>query len=77
VSHPRYNEISSRERGSVAPSSFCGATTRTRSLRWRIWPNISGPHPPRGASSTRVAGWCTHPAALGPAHLPGLDKKEQ
>jgi 8-hydroxy-5-deazaflavin:NADPH oxidoreductase len=26
-------------------SSFCRATTRTRSVPWRIWPNNSGSHP--------------------------------
>jgi predicted dinucleotide-binding enzyme len=26
-------------------SSFCRATTRTRSLPWRIWPKNSGSHP--------------------------------
>ncbi len=46
-------------------SSFCRATTRTRSLPWRIWPNNSGSHPSSWESSTRVARWCTHAAALG------------
>jgi predicted dinucleotide-binding enzyme len=46
-------------------SSFCRATTRMRSLPWRIWPNNSGSHPSSWESSTRVAGWCTHAAALG------------
>jgi hypothetical protein len=41
-------------------SSFCRATTRTRSLPWRIWPNNSGSHPSSSESSTRVARWCTH-----------------
>jgi predicted dinucleotide-binding enzyme len=46
-------------------SSFCRATTRTRSLPWQIWPNNSGSHPSSWKSSTRVARWCTHAAALG------------
>ncbi len=46
-------------------SSFCRATTRTRSLPWRIWPNNSGSHPSSWESSTRVARWCTHAAKLG------------
>jgi len=46
-------------------SSFCRATTRTRSLPWRPWPNNSGSHPSSWESSTRVARWCTHAAALG------------
>jgi predicted dinucleotide-binding enzyme len=46
-------------------SSFCRATTRTRSLPWRIWPNNSASHPSSWESSTRVARWCTHAAALG------------
>jgi hypothetical protein len=46
-------------------SSFCRATTRTRSLPWRIWPNNSGSRPSSWESSTRVARWCTHAAALG------------
>ena len=46
-------------------SSFCRATRRTRSLPWRIWPNNSGSHPSSWESSTRVARWCTHAAALG------------
>src|ERR1039457_6954901 len=51
-------------RGAIG-SSFCRATTRTRSLPWRIWPNNSGSHPSSWESSTRVARWCTHAAALG------------
>jgi NADP oxidoreductase coenzyme F420-dependent len=46
-------------------SSFCQATTRTRSLPWRIWPKNSGSHPSSWESSTRVPRWCTHGAALG------------
>src|SRR6201997_4124180 len=46
-------------------SSFYRATTRTRSLPWRIWPNNSGSPPSSWESSTRVARWCTHAAALG------------
>src|ERR1700687_678783 len=46
-------------------SSFCQATTRTRSLPWRIWPKNSGSHPSSWESSTRGARWCTHAAALG------------
>ena len=46
-------------------SSFYRAMTRTRSLPWRIWPNNSGSHPSSWESSTRVARWCTHEAALG------------
>ena len=46
-------------------SSFCRATTRTRPLPWRIWPNNSGSHPSSWESSTRVARWCTHAAKLG------------
>src|SRR5258708_15585962 len=46
-------------------SSFCRAMTRTRSLPWRIWPIRSGSHPSGWESSTRVARWCTHAAALG------------
>src|SRR5881227_2453562 len=46
-------------------SSFCRATTRTRPLPWRPWPNNSGSHPSSWESSTRVARWCTHAAALG------------
>jgi len=46
-------------------SSFCRATTRTRSLPCRIWPNNSGSHPSSWESSTRVARCCTHAAALG------------
>jgi len=45
--------------------SFCRATTMTRSLPWRIWPNNSGSHPSSWESLTRVARWCTHAAALG------------
>jgi predicted dinucleotide-binding enzyme len=44
---------------------FCRATMRTRSLPWRIWPKNSGSHPSSWESSTRVARWCTHAAALG------------
>jgi predicted dinucleotide-binding enzyme len=36
-------------------SSFSRATTRTRSLSWRPWPNASGSHPSSWESSTRVA----------------------
>jgi hypothetical protein len=32
---------------------------------WRIWPNNSGSHPSSWESSTKVARWCTHAAALG------------
>jgi hypothetical protein len=46
-------------------SSFCRATTRTRPLPSRIWPNNSGSHPSSWESSTRVARWCTHAAKLG------------
>ena len=46
-------------------SSFCRATTRTRPLPWRPWPNNSGSHPSSWESSARVARWCTHAAALG------------
>jgi NADP oxidoreductase coenzyme F420-dependent len=46
-------------------SSFCRATTRTRPLPWRPWPNNSGSHPSSWESSTRVARWCTHAAAFG------------
>jgi hypothetical protein len=46
-------------------SSFCRATTRTRSLPWRIWLNNSGSPLSGWESSTRVARWCTHAAALG------------
>jgi len=46
-------------------SSFCRATTRTRPLPWRPWPNNSGSHPSSWESSTREARWCTHAAALG------------
>ena len=46
-------------------SSFCRATTRTRSLPWRPWPNNSGSRPSSWESSTRVARWCTHAAAFG------------
>jgi hypothetical protein len=46
-------------------SSFCRATTRTRPLPWWPWPNNSGSHPASWESSTRVARWCTHAAALG------------
>jgi hypothetical protein len=60
--HPGYR---SGRRGRAIGSSFCRATTRTRSLPWRIWPNNSGSHPSSWASSTRVARWCTHAAALG------------
>src|SRR6478609_5049695 len=42
--------------------SFCRATTRTRSVPLRIWPNNSGSHPSSWESSTRVARWCTHAA---------------
>ena len=31
--------------GGAIVSSFCRATTRTRSVPWRIWPNNSGSHP--------------------------------
>ena len=44
---------------------FCRATTRTRSLPWRIWRNNSGSHPLIWENSTRVARWCTHAAAPG------------
>jgi hypothetical protein len=46
-------------------SFFCRATTRTRSLPWRIWPNNSDSHPSSWESSARVARWCTHATALG------------
>ena len=46
-------------------SCFCRATTRTRSVPWRIWPNNSGSHPLSWESSTRVVRWCTHAAAFG------------
>src|SRR5664279_773186 len=46
-------------------SSCCRATTRTRSLPWRMWPNNSGSRPSSWESSTRVARWYTHAAALG------------
>jgi hypothetical protein len=46
-------------------SSFCRAMTRTRSLPWRIWPINLGSHPSNWESSTRVARWCMHAAALG------------
>jgi hypothetical protein len=46
-------------------SSFCRATTRTRPLPWRPWPNNSGSRPSSWESSTRVARWCTRAAALG------------
>jgi hypothetical protein len=46
--------------GGATGSSFCRATTRMRSLPWRIWPNNSGSHPSSWESSTRVARWCTH-----------------
>ena len=51
-------------RGAIG-SSFYRATTRTRPLPWRPWPNNSGSHPSSWESSTRVARWCTHAAALG------------
>jgi len=51
-------------RGAIG-SSFCRATTRTRSLPWRIWPNNWASHPSTWESSRRVARWCTHAAALG------------
>jgi 8-hydroxy-5-deazaflavin:NADPH oxidoreductase len=46
---------------------FCRATTRTRPLPWWPWPNNSGSHPSSWESSTRVARWCRHAAALGPS----------
>jgi hypothetical protein len=41
------------------------APTLDESLPWRIWPNNSDSHPSSWESSTRVARWCTHAAALG------------
>jgi len=46
-------------------SFSCRATTRTRSLPWRIWLKNSGSHPSSWESSTRVAPWCTHATAFG------------
>jgi hypothetical protein len=51
--------------GGATGSSFCRATTRMRSLPWRIWPNNSGSHPSIWESSTRAGCWSTHAAAPG------------
>jgi len=54
-------------------SSFCRATTRTRSLPWRPWPKNSGSHPSSWESSTRVARGQT----WGPLIFQDLFKQEQ
>jgi NADP oxidoreductase coenzyme F420-dependent len=63
ATRPPWRPISSSRAGTG--SSSCRAMTRTRSLPWQPWPNNSGSHSSSWESSTRVARWSTHAAALG------------